>query len=487
MDEPREFGLHSVQGRYGFAVFVVALAAMLMWVWLQIFREPAVAPFLAAILLSGWYAGARPVVVTAILSVVVYLFLFPDHLVELSVEFGARMVWFLAFAWLAASFGAGRRRATDRLERARAELEERVVARTAALQRSEEYLVAAQRLSHTGSWGWRIQANEMSWSEECARILGFPPEVRTLPRSNLHLVPHPADRDRAEETIAAALREKRGYELRMRTVRPDGKVRFVRTVARPVLGDSGEVVEFIGILMDLTARKRASRRLRRAREEAVNIRIAAILEERTRLALELHDTLLQGFTGVGLNLVAVTNRVTDPPEVATALREVISLAQGTIEKARRAIWDIRSGLPEGVELGTTLRAAAEEGVRGTGLDLTFAIVGRPQGTDPEVNAAIFRVAREAIANVVKHAAARSVQMVLTYDLRRLRLTVNDDGKGFTVDPDSRAYGGHLGLLGMRERASQAHGTLSVRSSPGQGTEVALLVDLPRRSGGAKSP
>jgi PAS domain S-box-containing protein len=487
MIERRESNLRSQRARYGIAVLTAALAALLEVVWLQVFQEPAIAPFIAAILVSGWYAGVGPVIVTAILSIVAYLVLFPDHALEPSWPFAARMVWFLAFAWMAASFGAGRRRAADRLEAARRDLEGRVLARTADLQRSEEYLVAAQRLSHTGSWAWRIQENEMTWSEECARILGFPPEMRTLPRSLLTEVPHPADRERAEEMIAAALREKRGYELRMRTVRPDGTVRFVRTVARPVLNEAGEVVEFIGILMDLTARRRASRRLRRAREEAVNARIAAILEERTRLALELHDTLLQGFTGVGLNLVAVTNRVTDPPEVVTALREVVALAQRTIEKARQAIWDIRSDLPDGEELAATLRLAAEEGVRGSGLDLTFAIVGRAQATDPEVNASIFRVVREAIRNVVKHATARSVRVVLTYELRRLRLTINDDGKGFAIDPDAHAYSGHLGLVGMRERASQAHGTLSVRSAPGHGTEVVLLVDLPRRSGGSRLP
>jgi PAS domain S-box-containing protein len=474
MDEPREFGLHSVQGRYGFAVLLVAIAAALMWIWLQIFLEPAVAPFLAAILLSGWYAGARPVILTAILSVVVYLFLFPTHLIELSVEFAARMIWFLAFAWLAAWFGAGRRRAAERLEQARHQLEERVVARTAALQRSEEYLVAAQRLSHIGSWAWRIQENEMTWSEECARILGFPPGERTLPRSALAQVPHPADRERADETIATALREKRGYELRMRTVRPDGTVRFVRTVARPVLNDAGEVVEYVGILMDLTARRRASRRLRRAREEAVGVRIAAVLEERTRLASELHDTLLQGFTGVGLSLVAVTNRMEGPPEVVAALQGVIASAQGTLENARRAIWDMRPTLPSGADLGEALKVTVEERLRGAGVTLDFSVHGPLWSAGPWIESAVLRIAEEAIANVVQHSGARTVSVSLTYQPRLLLLAIGDDGRGFTLDPDLRAYRGHLGLLGMRERASQARGTLSIRTAPGEGTKIVFV-------------
>jgi signal transduction histidine kinase len=85
------------------------------------------------------------------------------------------------------------------------------------------------------------------------------------------------------------------------------------------------------------------------------------------------------------------------------------------------------------------------------------------------------VVQEAIANVVKHAAARTVRVVLACEPTRIRLVVTDDGRGFVVDPDFRAYGGHLGLLGMQERAHQARGTLTVRSWPGRGTEVVLVV------------
>jgi signal transduction histidine kinase len=279
----------------------------------------------------------------------------------------------------------------------------------------------------------------------------------------------------AAQTIAAALREKRSYELRVRIVRPDGTIRYVRCVGRPVFTEAGELVEYIGILMDVTERKRVARRLRRAREQAAEARFAAMLDERTRIARELHDTLLQGFTGVGLSLVAVTNRMEGPPAIVAALRDVIALAQRTLENARRAIWDMRPVPSAGGDCVATLRAAAEEGVRGTDLRLEFAVEGSVLRTDPEVETAVFRVVQEAIANVVKHAAARTVRVVLACEPTRIRLAVTDDGRGFVVDPDFRAYGGHLGLLGMQERANQAHGTLTVQSSPGHGTEIVLVV------------
>jgi len=481
-EDRREFAVarpgwrtRSALWRYGFAVLAVAVATILIVGWRQVFTEPAVAPFLAAILLTGWYAGGMPVVLSTALSVFAYLLLSPASFLELSWPLAVRLVWFLAFAGLAAWFSAARGRAAEGLERARAELEERVLARTAELRRSQEYLLAAQRLSHTGSWAWNLATGEIVWSEEGIRVLGLDPNGRPFSANHLDQIWHPDDREFAAETIAAALHEKRSYELHVRIVRPDGTIRYVHCLGRPLFNEAGEPVEYIGILIDVTARKRAARKLRRAREQAAAARFAAILDERTRIARELHDTLLQGFTGVGLNLVAVTNRMEGPPKVVAALRDVIALAQRTLENARRAIWDIRPPLSAGSDFVATLRAAAEEGVRGTDLSLEFAVEGLVATAAPEMETAVFRVAQEAIANVVKHAAARTVRVTLTYEPTRMRLAVTDDGRGFVVDPDFRAYGGHLGLLGMQERANQARGTLTVRSSPGRGTEVVLVV------------
>jgi signal transduction histidine kinase len=94
--------------------------------------------------------------------------------------------------------------------------------------------------------------------------------------------------------------------------------------------------------------------------------------------------------------------------------------------------------------------------------------------DPNVEAVVVRVAQEAVTNVIKHADARGVRVRLSFKTHRVRLSVIDDGQGFTVESDFQAYGGHWGLLGMRERASQIRGKLSIRSTPGHGTELVLM-------------
>jgi signal transduction histidine kinase len=146
---------------------------------------------------------------------------------------------------------------------------------------------------------------------------------------------------------------------------------------------------------------------------------------------------------------------------------------------------MRSAPHAGGDFPSALKASAEERLQSTGLALEFGIDGFPRAVDPDVEAVCFRVAQEALANIVKHAQAREVRVTLAYATRAVRLSVSDDGRGFEVDPDFRTYGGHWGLLGMRERAGQIRAKLSVRSRLGHGTEVVLLVPYTAR--GARRP
>jgi signal transduction histidine kinase len=95
--------------------------------------------------------------------------------------------------------------------------------------------------------------------------------------------------------------------------------------------------------------------------------------------------------------------------------------------------------------------------------------------DPVIEVTAVRVVQEAITNVIKHAAARTIRLRVSFEGRGVRLSVTDDGRGFVVEQDIRSYGGHWGLVGMRERAICVRGKVSVRSTPGHGTQVVLLV------------
>src|SRR5262249_34355783 len=191
----------------------------------------------------------------------------------------------------------------------------------------------------------------------------------------------------------------------------------------------------------------------------------------------IHDTLLQGFTGVALQLTAIARHAADA-ETATALGAVVGQAQRTLDDARQAIWDLRSSALNAGAFPTALKESAEAAIRGTDLALDFAVRGIERPLAAPVEAAAARVLQESIANVVKHAEAQSVRVRFSYGPRGVKLSIADDGKGFHVDPEFRAYGGHWGLLGMKERAAELHGRLTVASAPGHGTTVALRVPDP---------
>jgi len=345
-----------------------------------------------------------------------------------------------------------------------------------ALRESEAYLAEAQRLSRTGSFGWDLSRAELRWSEETFRIFEYDPRTDTPTINHALRRVHPADLKAVQDAIDRITHDKQDWDLDHRLLMPDGRVKYVHVVARAARHPAG--VEFIGAVMDVTATRRAQREVRRARERALAARFTAALEERTRLAREIHDTLLQGFTGVALQLTAVARGVTET-ETAAAIRDVIAMAQRTLDEARQAAWDLRALPVDAGSLSGALRQVAENAVRGTALTLNFEVSGVERTLAAQVEGAAARVLQESIANIIKHAGARSVRVRLSYRPRSVRLSVADDGKGFEVDPEFRAYGGHWGLLGMKERAAELQGTLTVRSTPGRGTTVAL--HIPERS------
>jgi PAS domain S-box-containing protein len=339
-----------------------------------------------------------------------------------------------------------------------------------ALRESEAYLAEAQRLSRTGSFGWDLSRSELRWSEETFRIFEYDPATDTPTIDHLLKRVHPEDSSEVQETIDRVTHDKQDWDLDHRLLMPDGRVKHVRIVARAASRAGG--VEFIGAVMDVTAMRRAQRAARRARERALEVRFTAALDERSRLAREIHDTLLQGFTGVALQITAAARRTNDAT-VAESLGNVIRLAHRTLDEARQAVWDLRAPALVGATFSMALRQEAENAVRGTGLELLFEVRGAERPTTEQVEAAATRILQESIANTIKHAGARSVRVRLSYRARSVRLSVSDDGKGFRVDPVFRAYGGHWGLLGMKERASELRGMLTIRSALGRGTTVTL--------------
>ncbi|HSY83037.1 MAG TPA: histidine kinase [Gemmatimonadaceae bacterium] len=203
----------------------------------------------------------------------------------------------------------------------------------------------------------------------------------------------------------------------------------------------------------------------------------AVREERTRIARELHDGLLQDAMAIALHLRAVLPDVRAVSEsAARALVPIVELAEKTTEDARRDIMGMRDratdeSLVRAVER-TVRRATAD-----APLTVSIAVMGHVRPVRDDIHDAVVRIVREAGANIARHACARTVRLTVVFATRRLRVVIDDDGSGF--DPHVR-FGDaedHFGVIGMRERAHNVHGRLDIRSTIGMGTTVTLDVPL----------
>lgn len=220
-------------------------------------------------------------------------------------------------------------------------------------------------------------------------------------------------------------------------------------------------------------------RERRRRELAgLNARFELKLAERNRLAADLHDTLLQGLTGVVLHLDAL--RRSQPPGsgVDTTLGWIIDEAETELREARRTVWNLRD--PEGEERGLAdaVRKAASGTANGRGVDVEVEVDESLGGLSGDLETAFLRVAVEAVRNAVRHGHARRVQVRLFRAARGVELVVADDGIGIDLHGlEGAGRDGRLGVIGMRERAVRVGGMLVLDGAPGRGTVVRMVAPL----------
>jgi signal transduction histidine kinase/ligand-binding sensor domain-containing protein len=215
------------------------------------------------------------------------------------------------------------------------------------------------------------------------------------------------------------------------------------------------------------------RRLQRQFEARVRVRVA----ERTRIARELHDTLLQSFQGVLLKFHTASSLLpAQPDEAKRRLDQVIDEAAHAIEEGRDAVQGLRASTAISNDLAEELgRLVAERGGEDAP-QLRVDVKGEPRDLVPLVRDEVHRIVREAVRNAFRHSRARHVDVHIQYERRSLTARVRDDGTGIPAEVlAAGGRAGHYGLAGMEERAQLAGGTLTLRSGPGLGTEVVLQI------------
>jgi PAS domain S-box-containing protein len=515
-----------------------------------------------------------------------------------------------------------------------------------ARRESEAYLAEAQRLSHTGSWAWAPATGEIRyWSEETYRVLGFdadagPPRFETF-FQRLCL----EDQVRVKELFENAVREKADFETEYRIVHPGGAIRNIRAVGHPVCDEAGQLVEFVGTVIDVTESKRAEQALRASEQVArgqvealvqsldvlatapepdkfigqmlstigrlldaqsvglwlfdepsdsfvcrfqaegekpaapdpdhplmkdpsswkrdpiiqellftagpvvcedvetdprvsrerrnylkrggtkrflavpiliggqsrgvIKIRHAdrppyrpeeieltqalahqvmlaiqlnefaeqgqraAVLEERNRMARDIHDTLAQGFTGVLVQLQAAEDAISRGwrKQADEHLQRVSELARQSLSEARRSVHALRPQALQEQNFWDALKGIIKNTTVGTALHTKFEARGKLPELPQPWQENLLHIGQEALTNSLKYAHACNFKTRLSYKARELRLELRDDGDGFKIK--DRHDG--MGLTGMRERVEQMGGELKIASLSGKGTKITVVL------------
>lgn len=292
---------------------------------------------------------------------------------------------------------------------------------------------------------------------------------------------HPEDRSVVAELLARP--PETGFECEYRIIRPDGTVRWIWDRGFPIRDQGGQIYRFAGIAEDITERKLAQNRLRETSEQlrALSARaLAAREEERTRIAREIHDELGSSLTCLKWELEALDKAVSQVTDLTTQIAPIrkriasmTQLADATVSQVRRIASELRPSILDDLGLGEALEWQAKQ------FETRHGIVCRCENRldqvnlNPDQSTAVFRIVHEALTNILRHAQATWVGILVEQRAGEFILTVSDNGRG--IREQEKTGRSSLGLLGMKERVHLVGGEIDITGVAGCGTTVTVTV------------
>lgn len=256
-------------------------------------------------------------------------------------------------------------------------------------------------------------------------------------------------------------------------VRKDGSEFPVEISLSPIETVDGTLVS--STIRDITERKQLEQQAR----------LSTILEERSRMARDVHDTMAQGFTGIVLNLEAAEEASAGlPEEVRNRITSARDVARLNLEEVRRSVLMLSASPGVKGDLARAIRKSVDSVRSNSRVRVGFSVRGKPRDLDARFEENLLRIAQQAMDNALQHAQARGIRIELVFGEKEVRLHIGDDGQGFVISKPPRCG---MGVNGMRERAEEIGGKCELESQPGKGTRVTVKVPLPRRGRAVGSP
>ena len=285
----------------------------------------------------------------------------------------------------------------------------------------------------------------------------------------------PSDEKKHLKEQLAKIKDGERYSGVWNHIKKDGSVVRVNIISHDIVYN-GKPAKLV-LASDITARLEAEEKLQESHEAYKQL--ASHLEvvreaERTHIAREIHDELGQQLTGLKMDISWLSKKIdVQDAEVQEKIKETISLIDGTVKTVRRIATELRPSILDDLGLVPAMEWQSEEFERRSGIPTVFTSNKSSVNLSPDMSTAIFRIYQESLTNVMRHAGAGKVEASLEVDDTNVKLTINDDGKGFLVEEIANKK--TLGLMGMRERATLLGGSYQINSRPGGGTSVNIVV------------
>jgi PAS domain S-box-containing protein len=350
------------------------------------------------------------------------------------------------------------------------------------LLKSESRLSEAQRVAHLGNWDWNIQTNQLYWSDEIYRIFGLSPQQFGATYDAFLDSVHPDDREAVKKAVNEALYEKKPYSIDHRIVMPDGSVRTVHEQAEVMFDDSVKPVRMLGIVHDITDRKRAEEKLKESYEQLRNLseHLQSIREEeRTNIAREIHDELGQALTALKIDISMIVNKLyPDHKPLVEKTESMMKRIDETIQTVKKICTELRPTVIDHFGLSAAIEWQAEDFQKTTGINCEVSFHPEDIVLDQDISIVIFRIFQEALTNIMRHADATEVKANLKAKDGMLTLEVKDNGKGITEEQITNSSS--FGLLGIRERVNFLSGNVTISGIRNEGSTIKVNIPFKKK-------
>jgi PAS domain S-box-containing protein len=334
------------------------------------------------------------------------------------------------------------------------------------LRISEERLRLALDAAQMGTFDWDIAEGRITWSRWHEELWGFAPGEFEGTYAAFASRIHPADLPALDAEVARCLADHTRFACEFRVVWPDGSIHWVTGNGEFAFDEQGRPLRMRGVVRDSTARREDENAIRALVSYLQTVRE----EERAAIARDLHDDLGQMLTGLKMDLSWLGRHGASVDK----LDEMTGHVNHAIGLVQRLSSDLRPVVLDGLGLAAAIEGHVRTFERRHGIYCRTQLEEEPD-LPSRTATAVFRILQEALTNVARHAGATEVEVRLGTERARLRLVVRDNGRGATSDQASGRQS--LGLLGMRERAADIGGQLTVSGAPGAGTTVDLMVPI----------